>query len=412
MGVTNGIDFKNCNIGNLLTNMYYYILDKDMIHADNNTNTSVYGYVPNIQSISFQPFADTEDFEIIKSEFNTEKFSDLSGAMPYVYRIKSQINKRKTLKEIELFKTKTRPREESKLQFYPYRFFFICDYINPPLLIKPELVETSENKLKLNVMYTLSSTSKYNLYVERYKNDYQGQLEGMINNNALLFPTSSNAYAEFLATSSASFSQSLENAKLENDLSLKHNAENTNLNNKTNLINTVMGAGGNLLGLNFGGVANSLATGYENYLQNSLNNQQTIENLSLNRYEVEKNALAKVNDLLSTPRTMKSLGNDAIFNLENSDNKIDIIEMGIKDEYKIRIQNFFAKYGYKVNRYGIPNYKTRKDFNFVKTADCKIKSQTIPREDMLEIENIFNSGITFWHNTNNLLNYDVDNEEV
>ena len=412
MSVTNGVDFKNCNIGNLLTNMYYYILDKDMIHADNNTNTSVYGYVPNIQSISFQPFADKEDFEIIKSEFNTEKYSDLTGAMPYVYRIKSQINKRKTLKEIEIFKTKTRPREESKLQFYPYRYFLICDYINPPLLIKPELVETTDNKLKLNVMYTISSTSKYNLYVERYKNDYQGQLEGMINNNALLFPTSSSAYAEFLATSSASFSQSLENAKLENDLSLKHNAENTNLNNKTNLINTVMGAGGNLLGLNFGGVANSLASGYENYLQNSLNNKQTIENLSLNRYEVEKNALAKVNDLLSTPRTMKSLGNDAIFNLENSDNKIDIIEMGIKDEYKMRIQNFFAKYGYKVNRYGIPNYKTRKDFNFVKTADCKIKSQTIPREDMLEIENIFNSGITFWHNTNNLLNYDVDNEEV
>ena len=150
MSVTNGLDFKNCNIGNLLTNMYYYILDKDMIHADNNTNTSVYGYVPNIQSISFQPFADTEDFEIIKSEFNTEKFSDLSGAMPYVYRIKSQINKRKTLKEVELFKTKTRLREESKLQFYPYRYFLICDYINPPLLIKPQLVETSDNKLKLN----------------------------------------------------------------------------------------------------------------------------------------------------------------------------------------------------------------------------------------------------------------------
>ena len=412
MSVTNGLDFKNCNIGNLLTNMYYYILDKNMIHADNNTNTSVYGHVPNIQSISFQPFADTEDFEIIKSEFNNEKFSDLTGAMPYVYRIKSQINKRKTLKEIKIFKTKTLPREESKLQFYPYRYFLICDYINPPLLIKPELVETSDNKLKLNVMYTISSTSKYNLYVERYKNDYQGQLEGMINNNALLFPTSSSAYAEFLATSSASFSQSLENAKLENDLSLKHNAENTNLNNKTNLINTTMGAAGNLLGLNFGGVANSLASGYENYLQNSLNNQQTIENLSLNRYEVEKNALAKVNDLLSSPRTMKSLGHDAIFNLENSDNKIDIIEMGIKEEYKIRIQNFFAKYGYKVNRYGIPNFKTRKDFNFVKTADCKIKSQTIPREDMLEIENIFNSGITFWHKTNNLLNYDVDNEEV
>ena len=78
-------------------------------------------------------------------------------------------------------------------------------------------------------------------------------------------------------------------------------------------------------------------------MQNSLNNQQTIENLSLNRYEVEKNALAKVNDLLSTPRTMKSLGNDAIFNLENSDNKIDIIEMGIKEEYKTFLQSMVIK---------------------------------------------------------------------
>ena len=412
MSVTNGVDFKNCNIGNLLTNMYYYILDKDMIHADNNTNTSVYGYVPNIQSISFQPFADTNDFEIIKSEFNTTKYSDLTGAMPYVYRIKAQTNKRKTLKELELFKTKTRPREESKLQFYPYRYFLICDYINPPLLIKPQLVENSDNKLKLNVMYTISSTSKYNLYVERYKNDYQGQLEGMVNNNALLFPTSSSAYAEFLATSSASFSQSLENAKLENDLSLRQNAENTELNNNMNLVNSVTGVVGNLLNGKIGSAITTGVQGYENYLKNEQTSKHNIENLSLNRYEVEKNALAKVNDLLSTPRTMKSLGNDAIFNLENSDNKIDIIEMGIKDEYKMRIQNYFAKYGYKVNKYGIPNYKTRKDFNFVKTADCNIKSQTIPREDMLEIENIFNNGITFWHNTNNLLNYDVDNEEV
>ena len=76
MSVTNGLDFKNCNIGNLLTNMYYYILDKQMIHADNNTNTSVYGYVPNIQSSSFQPFADTDDFEIINTcsgVFSAEK---------------------------------------------------------------------------------------------------------------------------------------------------------------------------------------------------------------------------------------------------------------------------------------------------------------------------------------------------
>ena len=106
MSVTNGVDFKNCNIGNLLTNLYYYILDKEMIHADNNTNSSVYGYAPNIQSISFQPFADKEDFEIIKAEFNKEKYSESTGATSYVYRIKSQTTTRKTLKELQLFKIK------------------------------------------------------------------------------------------------------------------------------------------------------------------------------------------------------------------------------------------------------------------------------------------------------------------
>ena len=295
---------------------------------------------------------------------------------------------------------------------YPFRYFLICDYINPPLLIKPQLVNNGSNKLIVKVMYTLSSTSKYNIYVERYKNDYQGQLEGLINNNALLFPTSSEAYSSFLASSSASFTQALENSKLENDLSLRQNAENTELKNNTNMINSVAGVVGNVLNGKLGSAITTGFQGYENYLQNEQTSRHNVENLTLNRYEVEKNALAKVNDLLSTPRTMKSLGNDALFNLENSQNKIDIIEMGIDESYEIRIKEYFHRYGYKVNRYGKPDYNSRKDFNFVKTADCKLNAPTIPLQDKLEIENIFNNGITFWHNKEKALNYTLENEEV
>ena len=227
MSVMNGGDFKNCNMGSMLTNLYYYILDKKLINGDEHVNTQPFSSVPTIQSISFNPFADLNDFEIIRCKFNSEKFGDTSGKQAFVYRIKHQNVNRKTLKEIPLFNKKKNAYDESKLQMYPFRYFLICDYINPPLLIKPQLVNNGSNKLIVKVMYTISSTSKYNIYVERYKNDYQGQLEGLINNNALLFPTSSEAYSSFLATSSASFSQALENSKLENDLSLRQNAENT-----------------------------------------------------------------------------------------------------------------------------------------------------------------------------------------
>ena len=65
MPVMNGGDFKNCNMGTALTNLYYYILDKKLINGDEHVNTQPFSSVPTIQSISFNPFADLNDFEII-----------------------------------------------------------------------------------------------------------------------------------------------------------------------------------------------------------------------------------------------------------------------------------------------------------------------------------------------------------
>ena len=103
MPVMNGGDFKNCNMGTALTNLYYYILDKKLITGDEHVNTQPFSSVPTIQSISFNPFADLNDFEVIRCKFNSEKFGDTSGKQAYVYRIKHQNVNRKTLKEIPLF---------------------------------------------------------------------------------------------------------------------------------------------------------------------------------------------------------------------------------------------------------------------------------------------------------------------
>ena len=71
----------------------------------------------------------------------------------------------------------------------------------------------------------------------------------------------------------------------------------------------------------------------------------------------------KTTDLLNTPKCLKTGGTDAIFNLKNSNQKVDVIEYGLKQEQFNRLQNYFIRYGYKVSEYGMVNYRTRKYFN-------------------------------------------------
>lgn len=77
--------------------------------------------------------------------------------------------------------------------------------------------------------------------------------------------------------------------------------------------------------------------------------------------------------------------------------------MTIKPEYARVIDNYFSRFGYEVDRYKVPNTTGRATFNYVKTVDANVGGD-IPDECMVMIENMLNSGVTFWH-TNNMLVY-------
>ena len=82
--------------------------------------------------------------------------------------------------------------------------------------------------------------------------------------------------------------------------------------------------------------------------------------------------------------------------------------MSIKQEYAKIIDNFFSMYGYKVNNVKIPNIFGRKNWNYVKTLGSNIEGD-IPQNDLQEIKNMFDSGVTFWHNSNTFLDYSKEN---
>ena len=67
--------------------------------------------------------------------------------------------------------------------------------------------------------------------------------------------------------------------------------------------------------------------------------------------------------------------------------------------------------GYKVNSLKIPNITGRTNWNYVKTIDCNITGE-IPQEDLQELKDMFDNGVTFWHNSATFLDYSQSNNIV
>lgn len=70
--------------------------------------------------------------------------------------------------------------------------------------------------------------------------------------------------------------------------------------------------------------------------------------------------------------------------------------------------DYFTKYGYAIQRLQTPNRTARPNYTYVKTQNCEI-SGSLPADDAAEICKIYDDGITWWRNGNNVGNYSVNN---
>lgn len=80
----------------------------------------------------------------------------------------------------------------------------------------------------------------------------------------------------------------------------------------------------------------------------------------------------------------------------------------IKPEFVERLDNFFDMFGYKTNLLKVPNINSRPHWNFVQTQNCNIKGE-MPQADINKIIAIYDKGITFWKNGNEIGDYSLDN---
>ena len=82
--------------------------------------------------------------------------------------------------------------------------------------------------------------------------------------------------------------------------------------------------------------------------------------------------------------------------------------MSIRAEVAQIIDEFFTMFGYKVNRVKIPNITGRANWNYVKTIGCYIEAD-IPQDDLQTIKDMFDKGVTFWHNPATFMDYSQNN---
>lgn len=95
-------------------------------------------------------------------------------------------------------------------------------------------------------------------------------------------------------------------------------------------------------------------------------------------------------------------------NTANNKHTVTFVKRCVTAEIARTLDDYFDMYGYKINRVQVPIINLRKAYTYVKTIGCHIEA-LMCNEDAVKIESIFNNGVTFWKNGDQIGNYYVDN---
>ena len=272
---------------------------------------------------------------------------------------------------------------ESKLLMHPYTVFLLDDLKGNRVEIKPEYI--NGKPLQITIRGSLGTSNKVSYSVANYLLgsglDVVGEMAGtmehsVIDNNANDLPIINDYLASYLQGNR----NSLENQKAQI------------------LFNGTMGTvSAGLSGIaaspNALGVASAATSG--------------VQSVGSAHYQLQ-GLEAKKNDISNVPATLAKMGSNTNFDFGNNISGLFIIKKQLKAEYRQMLSDYFNMFGYKVNRIKTPNFHTRQYWNFVKTVSCNITGN-FNNEDLQELKNVFDNGITLWH-TDDVGNYALVNE--
>lgn len=150
------------------------------------------------------------------------------------------------------------------------------------------------------------------------------------------------------------------------------------------------------------------ASGAYGALKSTVNSALDIVKLDKDHEFYVKNVMAQIEkqEMLPNNAQMGS-SNATLLGYDLMDNNI-FTRYSIKREFAERIDQFFDMYGYTVNELKNININSRPNWNYIKTQGANILGN-IPQYDLQTIKELFDNGITFWHNPATFLDYSQNN---
>ena len=327
--------------------------------------------------------------------------------------------------------------EESKLYMYPYSLIEITNFKGETFTLKMENMSEVlgfENKLDLVILSSLGISPKTAIIPRNYLNNTIFADNNMDTINSLDYGIIDNDVSDIPIVDdyTASYIQANKNSiATTNKYALDNARRGVTQNNATNRLNNAIidreqdyretdagvSAISSLLQGNIGG---ALSSGYSlvkatdmaeaSRASMNLNNQFANENLKINAEQAIGLTQAKLEDINNIPPTISNMGNNSLFSYGNNYRGVYVVCKTIRNEYAEQLTNYFKMFGYKVNKLEIPNTKSRKSYNYIKTVDANIVGN-IPNNYLNTLKGIFDHGLTIWH-TDDIGNYNLNNEEV
>lgn len=394
-------DVWECIQGDIPYGMYLYYLDEPKFTE---LNTSIITNSASLISCQYTPFLREEDLALIKIPYDTARFGrpdsnrPVLPGNPYVYRIQDISTDFRKIGTFDTYDTtgltigKDNPRNwknESRLYNYPFSFAMLNDHLNDPLELKYHLLPRREQQ-EVWIKNSLSDKCSYGLFVNGYKNDTEGNMEAIVSGDGHELPCSSSAYAQWFASSKNQTAFATKQSMSESFQQQRHGMTN----NRLGMLGGVGSAVGTTLGGNALGGLLGMGT---SLIGGAVANNQLRESGGLQRQGIIGSALAQQSDLKSTPNTLISKGADIMYGLANGGKSVRLYRYRLMDSYARKIGDYFAMYGYKLNRLEkITSRRTRYYYNYIKMHQCNISS-TIPKDHLEQLKGIYENGTTIWH---------------
>lgn len=315
--------------------------------------------------------------------------------------------------------------KNNKLYCYPYNFVSVENSKGENVILKAELCS---NSFTFDLDTTVTPNPIFSLVPLGYNGEQASYINSIEEQSFGLCSWNNDNYGNWYAQNSNSIKAGFTNAERTYSANNAVNRRNYNTtmdiadnNAKAGIVNTTANTVGNVIGLNLGGAVGSALSGGVNsalnYANTSLSANSSLQNAQLmNRTNYENtitSALAQLRDSSIIPNTVKGDTSANGLDLVRKTSTFFIKQKCIKREYLEIIDNYFSMYGYKVNSLDNPRLyiNGRKNWNYIKTLNC-ICLGGVPADDLREIENIFNEGITFWHNYNTMYDYSQNNNII